>query len=63
MIHNIVVRDSKAYMAVKPISYTACDGCAFNKTTHCQSVKCSPVERGDKKMVIYKPHYRLGVKL
>lgn len=63
MIHNIVVADGKAYKAVKPIDDALCDGCSFTKTVHCQSAKCTFDHRKDKSNVIYKPHYRIGVKL
>lgn len=66
MIHNIVTYHSKAYKAVKPKSDSdRCIGCKFDMdgfSDGCRLFDCTPRERLDGNHVIYKPHYRLGVK-
>lgn len=62
MNHDIVTFNFKDYKAVLSPELN-CKGCHVLNTGICHKVNCQSHERKDKTTVIYKPHYRLGVKL
>jgi len=66
MIHNIVVVGHAEFKAVKnTCDVHSCNGCSFLEKDECVTgdIICSSLERDDMTEAIYKPHYRIPIKL